>query len=120
MFFRTAGNAAYIFGTLAEHDVGQTRVLELINGPYPHHILADLTDMLAFDDPESVMNAAGTIGTLVSKVSSQLVQFPRAGCWGIRIETWINWQYCPLVQLFSTTSLFVIYTDILCIVIAGH
>ncbi|KAJ8038844.1 Usherin [Holothuria leucospilota] len=61
---RTAGNAAYIFGTLAEHDVGQTRVLELINGPYPHHILADLTDMLAFDDPESVMNAAGTIGTL--------------------------------------------------------
>ncbi|XP_071822015.1 uncharacterized protein [Apostichopus japonicus] len=61
---RTAGNAAYILGTLAEQDTGQSRVLGLVNGSYPHKILADLTDMLSFDDAESVMNAAGTIGTL--------------------------------------------------------
>ena len=29
-------------------------------------ILGDLTRMLTFDDAESVMNAAGTMGTLVS------------------------------------------------------
>lgn len=66
LFCRTAGNAAYILGTLAEQETGQLRVLSLINGSYPHQILADLTDMLSFNDAESVMNAAGTIGTLVS------------------------------------------------------
>ena len=63
---RVAGNAAYIFGTLAEHGHGQSRVMGLINGEHPHNILADLTTMLEYDDTESVMNAAGTLGTLVS------------------------------------------------------
>ena len=33
--------------------------------PRCNTILVDLTNMLAFDDSESMMNAAGTIGTLV-------------------------------------------------------
>ncbi|XP_072015377.1 uncharacterized protein [Amphiura filiformis] len=61
---RVAGNSAYIFGTLAEHGHGQSRVMSLINGEHPHNILADLTTMLEYDDTESVMNAAGTLGTL--------------------------------------------------------
>ncbi|XP_030853426.1 uncharacterized protein LOC581522 isoform X3 [Strongylocentrotus purpuratus] len=61
---RVAGNAAYIFGTLAEHDVGQLRVMSLVKGSSPHHILTDLTGMLSYDDTECVMNAAGTMGTL--------------------------------------------------------
>ena len=66
--FRVAGNAAYIFGTLAEHGHGQNRVMSLINGDTPQNILSDLTTMLEYDDTESVMNAAGTLGTLVSRV----------------------------------------------------
>ncbi|XP_022088971.1 uncharacterized protein LOC110978344 isoform X2 [Acanthaster planci] len=61
---RVAGNSAYIFGTVAESVEGQQRVLSLINGPHPQNILADLTNMLDYDDDESVMNAAGTLGTL--------------------------------------------------------
>lgn len=61
---RVAGNAAYVFGTLAEHDVGQVRVMSLINGSSPHSILPNLTDMLSYDDEECIMNAAGTMGTL--------------------------------------------------------
>ncbi|XP_071501940.1 uncharacterized protein [Diadema antillarum] len=61
---RVAGNAAYIFGTLAEDDVGQVRVMSLINGPSPHAILANLFKMLDYNDTECVMNAAGTMGTL--------------------------------------------------------
>ncbi|XP_071947766.1 uncharacterized protein [Antedon mediterranea] len=61
---RVAGNSAYILGTLAEHHVGQTRVLALIYGQHEHSILVDLCNMLEYDDSESVMNAAGTLGTL--------------------------------------------------------
>ncbi|XP_038045583.1 fibronectin type III domain-containing protein 1-like isoform X2 [Patiria miniata] len=61
---RVAGNSAYIFGTVAESVEGQRRVLSLVNGPHPHNVLADLTNMLDYDDDESVMNAAGTLGTL--------------------------------------------------------
>ncbi len=67
--FRVAGNAAYIFGTVAEHGHGQSRVMSLINGEHPHNILADLTTMLEYDDTESIMNAAGTLGTLVRFIS---------------------------------------------------
>ncbi|XP_033096013.1 uncharacterized protein LOC117100434 isoform X3 [Anneissia japonica] len=61
---RVAGNSAYILGTLAEHHLGQARILALISGQHPHTILADLSNMLDYDDSESVMNAAGTLGTL--------------------------------------------------------
>ena len=65
---RVAGNAAYIIGTLAESELGCYRILSLAKGRHPESrkILSDLTRMLTFDDAESVMNAAGTMGTLVS------------------------------------------------------
>lgn len=70
LFCRVAGNAAYIIGTLAESELGCYRILGLAKS---HHaesrrILPDLTNMLAFDDSESVMNAAGTMGTLVGTI----------------------------------------------------
>lgn len=64
---RVAGNAAYIIGTVAETEMGCYRILGLAKGQQGERkILADLTRMLTFDDSESVMNAAGTMGTLVS------------------------------------------------------
>ena len=43
------------------------RVIGLTGGGHhnSNRILLDLTNMLTFDDSESVMNAAGTMGTLV-------------------------------------------------------
>ncbi|XP_074654877.1 uncharacterized protein LOC141908654 [Tubulanus polymorphus] len=65
---RVAGNSAYIIGTVAESEIGCYRVLRLTqqsrNIPTGRNVLDDLTKMLTFDDAESVMNAAGTIGTL--------------------------------------------------------
>lgn len=48
--------------------MGCLRILALANSQNPETsgILNDLTNMLTFDDTESVMNAAGTMGTLVS------------------------------------------------------
>ena len=65
--FRVAGNSAYILGTLAESENGCFRVLSLTSHSHPdaRKILSDLTNMLLFEDSESVMNAAGTMGTLV-------------------------------------------------------
>lgn len=68
---RVAGNAAYILGTLAESEFGCTRVLSLVQHSSSEKILQDLTRMLTFDDSESVMNAAGTMGTLVILPSQQ-------------------------------------------------
>ena len=65
-YLRVAGNAAYIIGTVAETEMGCYRILGLAKGQQgDRKILADLTRMLTFDDSESVMNAAGTMGTLV-------------------------------------------------------
>ncbi|XP_066293639.1 uncharacterized protein [Branchiostoma lanceolatum] len=61
---RVGGNAAYILGTIAENELGAARVLSLTNGKSGEQILDDLTNMLTLADAESVMNAAGTIGTL--------------------------------------------------------
>jgi hypothetical protein len=73
LLIRVAGNAAYIIGTVAETDMGCYRILGLAKAQQGERkILADLTRMLTFDDSESVMNAAGTMGTLVSL--SQIVQ----------------------------------------------
>lgn len=68
---RVAGNAAYIIGTLAESELGCYRILGLSKSSHAEskRILPDLTNMLGFDDSESVMNAAGTMGTLVSNIS---------------------------------------------------
>lgn len=68
IFFRVAGNSAYIIGTLAESELGCYRIMALAKGHHGEnrHVLSDLTRMLTFDDAESVMNAAGTMGTLVS------------------------------------------------------
>ena len=68
VFCRVAGNAAYIIGTVAESELGCCRVLGLAGGRYEEGrgFLHDLTTMLSIEDCESVMNAAGTIGTLVS------------------------------------------------------
>ena len=65
---RVAGNAAYVLGTLAESDLGCYRVISLTNSKHPDsdRIMRDLSDMLLCEDAESVMNAAGTMGTLVS------------------------------------------------------
>lgn len=62
-----AGNAAYILGTLAESEMGCLRVISLTSSKSGEtsKILLDLTNMLTFEDSESVMNAAGTMGTLV-------------------------------------------------------
>ncbi len=65
MYYRVAGNAAYIIGTLAESELGCYRVISLTHSRHGCSILQDLTNMLTFDDSESVMNAAGTMGTLV-------------------------------------------------------
>ena len=80
MFFlihRVAGNSAYIIGTLAESDIGCMRILSLAKGGSTESkkILPDLTKMLTFDDSESVMNAAGTMGTLVSKLEKKKYYF---------------------------------------------
>ena len=76
-FDRVAGNAAYIIGTLAESDLGCMRILSLAKGGSKESkkILPDLTRMLTFDDSESVMNAAGTMGTLVSEPSDGDLNF---------------------------------------------
>ena len=69
-----SGNAAYVIGTLCDLDIGRKRILEMVVTAQEdsHNLLSNLTAMLKFDDQESIMNAAGTIGTLVS-VESVLV-----------------------------------------------
>ena len=86
--FRVAGNAAYIFGTLAEHGHGQIRVMSLINGDTPQNILSDLTTMLEYDDTESVMNAAGTLGTLVSRIELRVSRAQLMGVLGMKGRGW--------------------------------
>lgn len=65
VFDRVAGNAAYLIGTLAEIDVGKDRVVHICIEKKALMVLPTLTAMLSFDDLETVMNAAGTLGTLV-------------------------------------------------------
>ena len=65
VFARAAGNAAYILGTIAETPPGHARVVSLATGPEGGRLLHDLTHLFSNDDPETVMNAVGTLGTLV-------------------------------------------------------
>lgn len=61
-----AGNSAYILGTIAESEAGRRRVISLTESRHLERkkILPDLVRLLGSTDPESMMNAAGTIGTL--------------------------------------------------------
>lgn len=67
---RISGNSAYIIGTIAENEIGISRIIELLNSktnPESKNILPYLIKMLQSDDDECLMNAAGTIGTIVCK-----------------------------------------------------
>ncbi|CAG5115519.1 unnamed protein product, partial [Candidula unifasciata] len=63
---RVAGNAAYIIGTVAEFELGCHRIISLVKSQPAggNNLLCQLTKMLTSADHESVMNAAGTLGTL--------------------------------------------------------
>lgn len=56
-----------MIGTLAEMDVGKKRIVQIFidRGEDTKIILPSLTKMLDMIDMETVMNAAGTLGTLV-------------------------------------------------------
>ena len=66
---RVSGNSAYVFGTIGETSDGIERVVGLLknkNHPDSIKILSYLVDLLKSTDYECLMNAAGTIGTIVS------------------------------------------------------
>lgn len=66
---RVSGNSAYVFGTIAETVDGINRVLTLLNNkshPESIKVLNYLVKLLRSTDYECMMNAAGTIGTIVS------------------------------------------------------
>jgi hypothetical protein len=68
---RISGNSAYIIGTIAENEIGILRIIELLNSKThaeSKNILSYLIQMLQSDDDECLMNAAGTIGTIVRKI----------------------------------------------------
>lgn len=63
-----SGHAAYIIGTICDMDVGRRRILELVVSykDQGFDVLTNLTKILYCKDNESIMNASGTIGTLVN------------------------------------------------------
>ena len=71
----TAGNASYVIGTLAETDLGKKRIVHICTdkGDQAKKILPALTGMLDMVDTETVMNAAGTMGTLVRANNNCLI-----------------------------------------------
>ena len=64
-----AGHAAYVIGSLCDMEVGRRRILEIIvtYKDEGFDVLSNLTKILYCRDNESVMNASGTIGTLVNQ-----------------------------------------------------
>ena len=65
---RISGNSAYVFGTLAETEEGIDRIIYLLNNnsnPESAKILSYLIKLLKSNDYECMMNAAGSIGTIV-------------------------------------------------------
>lgn len=76
--FRIAGNASYVIGSLAETTLGCSRIVRLCAASSEEEsseILKSLTSLLDVTDTdlETVLNAAGTLGTLVSCLSCFLV-----------------------------------------------
>lgn len=70
---RVSGNSAYVFGTIAETADGIDRIVGLLTNrshPDSANILIHLVNLLKSNDYECLMNAAGTIGTIVSYSSS--------------------------------------------------
>ena len=68
---RISGNSAYVLGTIAETENGTERIIELLNNQTnkdAKFILLYMINMLKSNDAECLMNAAGTIGTIVIKV----------------------------------------------------
>ncbi|EDV27486.1 uncharacterized protein TRIADDRAFT_53229 [Trichoplax adhaerens] len=64
---RLAGNASYIIGTLAESEVYRHEIMNLLLNSSKGAIknaLKNLTSMMLADDDETIINAAGTLGTL--------------------------------------------------------
>jgi hypothetical protein len=72
---RISGNSAYVFGTIAETEIGIKKVINLISGQESNSILNNLVKLLKCDDYECLMNAAGTIGTIVSRFFLSLLLF---------------------------------------------
>jgi hypothetical protein len=69
--FRMAGNATYVIGSLAETALGCSRIVRICTASSEEEsseVLKSLTSLLdvANTDLETVLNAAGTLGTLVS------------------------------------------------------
>jgi chaperone required for assembly of F1-ATPase len=69
---RVSGNSAYVFGTIAENDNGIERIMTILNkenanqtNPESDNFLLYLVNLLRSTDYECLMNAAGTIGTIV-------------------------------------------------------
>ncbi|MGH0153261.1 UNVERIFIED_CONTAM: hypothetical protein FKN15_045993 [Acipenser sinensis] len=60
---RLCSNAAYILGSIAESETGTQQLVSLGGAG---DLLGTLTALLSWDDAEAVMNAAGTIGTLMA------------------------------------------------------
>jgi hypothetical protein len=63
---RISGNSAYVFGTIAENEIGISKVIDLITSQESNSILNNLVKLLKCSDYECLMNSAGTIGTIVS------------------------------------------------------
>ena len=66
---RISGNSAYVLGTIAETENGTLRIIELLNNNTnkdAKFILFYMINMLKSTDAECLMNAAGTIGTIVN------------------------------------------------------
>ncbi|KAK2186772.1 hypothetical protein NP493_189g01018 [Ridgeia piscesae] len=95
---RVAGNAAYILGTVAENELGCYRIISMTQACSPrcNTILIDLTNMLAFDDSESMMNAAGTIGTLAESAEGR--------AWMLK-EDCLNLTISHITNLLSSDNL---------------
>ncbi|XP_053863079.1 uncharacterized protein LOC128825067 isoform X2 [Malaclemys terrapin pileata] len=76
---RLCSNVAYILGTIAEKESGAARLVALA-GSGSKGLLDSLSAMLTWDDPEAVMNAAGTLGSLAETGPSRrwLLQAPKA------------------------------------------
>lgn len=67
---RISGNSAYVIGTIAETENGTERIIDLLNSKSnseAKNILLYMVNMLKSTDSECLMNAAGTIGTIVTE-----------------------------------------------------
>lgn len=70
--YRISGNAAYIIGSICKFDVGKSRIVDvLLDGQHKvvEEVLSVLNNILASKQEESVMNALGTIATIVSSLN---------------------------------------------------